>query len=214
MMRLACLSFLAVFSWGNVSADLLPPAAARLMERYSANPGSYDRTDAWCAGREIGSACAIPGSAFEGGGPGKCDRVMNRDENFIDFRCLPKNWPQIERFLPPGQFQAAQDLCVDLAREQSGPETLSKMGLMCAAPAPVSDRYCQGAAPGKSCVAEVQVGEQVERATGVCKSETEKRSFYFRGRQVATRPVVMCRPVNPREDPPMKPVSSWRKLIQ
>lgn len=214
MTRFACVLLFAVFSWGNAAADLLPPGAVRLMERFSSNPGAYDRTDAFCLDREIEGACVIPGPAFEGGGAGKCKRVMNRNENFIDLICAHQHSPRVERALAPGPSQPDAGLCSSLTRNESGRQTMAALGLVCETPPPVSDRFCQGMTPGQSCVAEVRIGDQVERATGICKSELEKRSFYLYGGQVATRPVVMCQPVNQREELPMKPVSSWRKLIQ
>lgn len=200
---------------GPVAADLLPPQAARLSERFQRNPGSVDRTDELCDGRGIGDVCVIAGTPFEGGGPGRCERSINRNEyRFIDFRCTLQNPLQIDRQLPEGPFQADDDMCTDLSHEPDGEQTLARLGLVCHRPAPISDRFCQGRAIGDSCVAEVRVADEIYPSKGICKSEIQTATPYYRGRRVTSRPVVLCGPAVSPSSPPLKPVSAWRKLFQ
>jgi hypothetical protein len=205
----------AVLATGFAAADVLPPQAARLSERFQSNPSAFDRTDAPCEGQGVGNACTVPGTAFEGGGPGKCERGINRNEyRFIDLRCTPDNPPQIDRQMASQPYQADSYMCADILREPDGRRTLAAMGLVCETPAPVSDRFCKGQAPGDSCVAQVRVGDAVVPSNGICKSETETSSIYRRGRQQLTRPVVLCRPETDPVPAVLTPVGAWRKLFQ
>ena len=205
---LGCLFSVSVF------ADVLPPEARGMAERFTNNPGAFDRHDAWCEGHGVGEACVIPGNAFEGGGQGLCERMPNRSDFQIDLRCVPTPPPRIERAIPEGSWQAEASLCDPVLSDRDTADVLRGQGWVCTEPAVVSDRFCKGIEVGQRCVAEVFLDGRSERFDGVCKRLTEKQGAYFRGRRTLTRPVLSCEPERPVPPVTLTPVSAWRKLFQ
>lgn len=195
-------------------ADLLPPEASGMAERFTNNPGAFDRHDVWCEGRSVGEACDFPGSAFEGGGHGLCERMPNRSDFQIDLLCVPKPQPRIERAIPSGPWHAGGSLCDPNFQDRETADILRGQGWVCTEPPVVSDRFCKGIEAGQRCIAEVLLDGRSERFDGVCKHLTERQSTYFRGRRVVTRPVLSCEPERPVPPATLTPVSAWRKLFQ
>ncbi len=205
----------ALLAWQLVAhADVLPPQAADAAERFRNNPGAYDRTDEWCEGRRVDAACQITGNAFEGGGPGICERDLNRRDYQIDLRCVLKPTPRIERAIPDGPWQADADVCALAARSDSAAQTVRAQGWLCAEPPVLADRFCKGVEVGQRCVAEVPIDGRVQRFDGVCSRQLDTKGTYFQGRRTLTRPVVSCEPEHPVPASTLKPVSAWRKLFQ
>jgi hypothetical protein len=207
LLAFACLST-------AVLADVLPPEAADMAERFRNNPKAFDRTDAWCEGLGVGAACAIPGNAFEGGGAGKCERNIHRSEYKIDLLCALRPQPSLERAIPDGPWQADAQWCEQAAKSESAAQVLSAQGLVCSEPPLVSDRFCRGREAAQACEAEVSVGGRAARFKGICTRGLASRGIYFQGRRTLTRPVLSCEPEHPTQTPALKPVSAWRKLLQ
>jgi hypothetical protein len=202
--------------WGAVAgADLLPSGAMELSERFGKNPGTFDRTDPWCEGQGVGESCQIPGNAFEGGGPGRCVRRIDRGESkYIDLHCEHAPKPRIERAMPAGPWQADAGLCRLAAEKNYYAEVLRERGWVCVEPPVLADRFCKGREAGQACVAELMLDERSERFDGICKRQTDVTSVYFQGGQRLTRPMVTCEPERPLAPGLLKPVSAWRKLLQ
>lgn len=198
----------------NAFADLLPPGTRELAERYSKNPGAFDRTDAWCEGHGIGDSCVMPGNAFEGGGPGQCDRVVHKQDIQIDLRCVLKPQPHIERAIPNGPWQVGGGrLCENGIPNKEMAEELRNNGWVCEEPPVVTDRFCKGIAAGQPCVVEVRLDDRSESAKGICVQQIETSGRGYGGRTF-TRPVLTCQPEQPAPTVALKPVSAWRKLFQ
>lgn len=206
---------LLILGWHVLaSADVLPPQAADAAERFRNNPGAFDRTDQWCEGKRVDGACQVDGNAFEGGGPGICERDLNRRDYQIDLHCVVKPAPRIERAIPDGPWQADADVCALAARSDSVAQTVRSQGWACTEPPVLSDRFCKGVEAGQRCVAEVSLGDRVQRFDGVCRRQLDTKGTYFQGRRTLTRPVVSCEPEHPAPAATLKPVSAWRKLFQ
>ncbi|GAA5184527.1 hypothetical protein GCM10025771_38790 [Niveibacterium umoris] len=195
-------------------ADVLPPQAPDVAQRYRNNPGAFDRTDAWCEGLRVGAACLIPGTPFEGGGSGTCEREVHRRDFQIDLLCTRKPAPRIERGLPEGPWRADEQLCEVAARNAEMAQTLQSHGWLCAEPPLAADRFCKGLEAGKPCTAEVSIGADTRRFDGVCAVQRAEMGAYFQGRRTLTRPVITCEPERPAPALTLKPVSAWRKLFQ
>lgn len=212
-MPIRTLCILCCMLSANAFADLLPPGARELAERFNKNPGAYDRTDGWCEGHDIGESCAMPGSAFEGGGPGQCDRVAHMQDMQIDLRCVLKPQPYIEYAIPHGPWQVGGQLCDVATRSREAAEVLEKNGWVCEEPPVVADRFCKGLAAGQACVAEVRIAGRSESAKGVCVQQTVSSGKGYGGRTLQ-RPVLTCKPEQPAPAVILKPVGFWRKLFQ
>lgn len=194
-------------------ADLLPPQASEVFERFSNNPRTFDRHDQWCEGRGVGTACQIPGTPFEGGGPGKCERIIHRAEYKIDLLCSLDPEPQIQRGLPDINWQAEKELCEGVKVDISGVRR-TEQGIPCENQPAVFDRFCRGKEAGQSCTAELRVTDRIQNFEGVCRREVETKSWYFQGRRFLTRDTVQCQPIATRPPIELKAVGAWRKLLQ
>lgn len=198
----------------NAFADVLPPGSRELAERYSKNPGAFDRTDEWCEGHGVGDPCVMPGNAFEGGGPGQCDRLVHRQDIQIDLRCVLKPQPVIERAIPDGPWQVIGGrLCENNILNQEMADELKKNGWVCEEPPVVADKFCKGITAGQPCVAEVRLGTRGETAKGICVQRIQTAGRGYGGRSLK-RPVMTCEPEQPLPAATLKPVSAWRKLFQ
>lgn len=195
-------------------ADVLPPQAADVSERYRNNPKAFDRNDQWCDGRSVGDACSIPGNPLEGGGAGECQRNVHRSDFQIDLLCAVRPTPAIDRDMPDGSWRASASLCAQASKYPSTGETLRSQGWACDAQPVVVDRFCKGRTVGDRCTAQVRVGETVQAVDGVCKAGLDTQSSYFQGRITLTRDTVTCQGQNPMPERVLQPVSAWRKLFQ
>ena len=205
---------LLTFSCLNSLADLLPPQAAGVAERYQSNPRTYDRSDLWCNGKAVADGCQIPGNAFEGGGSGTCDRIINRNEYMIDLLCMVKPRPRIDRKISDSGWNADTQLCELATRSQSTAQALAGQGWGCEKQVEIPDQFCKTLTSGQACTAELSMDEQKQSYSGVCKSEVQTKRGYYQGGRTLTRSILLCQPVTPVLPATLTPVSALRKLVQ
>ncbi|WP_255990114.1 hypothetical protein [Chitinolyticbacter albus] len=196
---------------GQAAADVLPPQAASAAERLRNNPKAFDRYDNFCAGKKSGDACVIPGTAFAGGGNGRCDNDINRKTYTIDLHCVREGYVTIERQLPEGGFVHDEQLCRSKAAHESE-EPAPKWNCTPLTPTP-SDAFCKGKSINSACTVELTYKGALQRDEGVCKEIVETERFYYQGRREATRKVIQCMP---KEEftRSFTPASWWQKLLQ
>lgn len=200
---------------GPALADVLPPAAFLLQQRASKNPDAYDRADAWCAGKAIGSACEVPGNAFEGGGKGRCEQVSNRENHTLDARCQIAATPVIERKLPEGGYVVDKRLCELARNDPAMANSLKREQASCSPQPALADQFCAGKKAGDACQAEAQVEGVRTSFAGRCQAETEEGHFYHYGHNTKQRAVTLCQPATPaRHDMQASSPPGWlQKLI-
>lgn len=184
LFRLFLPGFVLLFNGGPAQADLLPPPAESAMKRLDRNRNAFDRTDQFCAGKFRGDACTIPGSRLAGGGDGVCQNEINRSTFSIDLYCKREGLAVIQRGLPEGGFVAEPALCA----EAQAPHPWNCTPL----PEIPADRFCQGKSVGQSCTVDMGYDGTPEQHQGVCREETQREGFYYQGRRVATRQVILC----------------------
>lgn len=197
-----------------VCADLAPPQAVGLKERFANNPGAFDRHDAWCEGHGVDEPCEIPGNAFEGGGRGRCERNIHLREYQIDLLCITRPQPRIARAIPEGPWQTDAFLCDLATKNAMTAKELRESDWVCSEPPVVVDRFCKGSEAGQRCTAEVLLDGSSVRFDGVCKRHPESKDSYMYGRRTLTRPVLSCEPERPAPPQTLTPVVVWRKLFQ
>ncbi|WP_028602687.1 hypothetical protein [Ottowia thiooxydans] len=208
---------LLVFGINIAHADLLPPQAAPLQQRFAENPQAYDRVDPWCKSLTVNEACTIPGNTLQGGGSGQCKRSMDRSYRYIDLTCSLNVRPVIERGLPSGPWQAWAGYCGPPGsppRDAAQLSQMQTMGWSCEEPALATDRFCTGLTEDQACTLSVTAGATVSNFDGVCQRKTESKSIYHQGRKSLTRPVLQCQSPLPLTASPLEPVNAWRKLVQ
>lgn len=197
--------FLALLC-GFAQADLLPPGAEDAVKRLQKNPKAYDRADQFCSDKTTGDACSISGSRLAGGGNGICKNELNRTTLTIDLTCNRQGFMNIDRGLPEGGFVAAPELCANGSMPGIWSCTpLTKM--------PV-DRFCQGKSVNDTCVVSMTYEGATEQQEGICREVTEREGFYFRGRQLATRQVVLCDGLDKPAVRTYQNVPWFKKLLQ
>lgn len=201
---LACCSTLA-------TADVLPPQAASAAERLRSNPRAFDRFDNFCAGKKSGDACVIPGTAFAGGGKGRCENDINRKIYTIDLHCVREGYVDIERQLPEGGFVHDADLCRGAATHDAE-EPAPKWNCTPLTPTP-TDPFCKGKSVNSACTVELTYKGALQRDEGVCKEIVESERFYYQGHREATRKVIQCMPKE-EVTRSFTPASWWQKLLQ
>lgn len=200
---------LAAVATVPVRADILPRGAMEARERFARHKQVFDRTDQYCHGKAIGTACEIPGTAFEGGGKGSCQRDLPDRASEIDLRCALKFPAEIDRQVPDGPFRK------DLRRCDGSPENPGEdEGFTCADPAPVADRFCAGQKENDPCSARFLVAGKEQSESGRCGMRTEEHRYYQYGYRTATRRVLQCLPVHPAPEPVFTRVPLTRKLAQ
>lgn len=182
-------------------ADLVPPGAMEARERFAKHKDLFDRTDQFCRKKAIGAACEIPGTAFEGGGKGVCQRDLPDRASEIDLRCTLTNPPVIDRSVPNGPYRKDSQRC-DGTPENPGEDE----GFSCIDPPPVSDRFCAGHKPNDSCTAVFTVAAKEQREVGRCGMTIEEYKYYQYGYRRATRRVSKCLPKLPA------PVSTFSRV--
>lgn len=169
---------------GLANADLLPPGAEDAIRRLEKNRKAFDRVDQFCTDKAPGDACMVAGSHWAGGGPGTCRNEINRTSSTIDLSCRREGVTVIRRGLPEGGFVAEAQLCKgdDVPRPWN------------CTPLPVIpvDRFCQGKAVNQACTVSLEYNGVSELHEGFCRQVTEREGFYYQGRQIATRQVVLC----------------------
>ena len=84
---LAALCLALLVPGGAAWADLLSPEVQSAWKRYEQNPKAFDQADQYCVAKKPGAACVIPGSAFEGGGAGICERAVSQGSQYISLNC-------------------------------------------------------------------------------------------------------------------------------
>lgn len=196
-------------------ADVLPPTAFLLQKRASQSPDAYDRADAWCAGKAIGSACEVPGNAFEGGGKGRCEQVTNRESHTLDALCRVSITPVIERKLPEGGYVVDKRLCELAQRDAGMANSLKREQAGCTPQAPLADQFCGGKKVGDACQAELSLEGSRAAYGGRCIAETQEGSFYHYGHNPKQRAVILCQPVKPasHDMQASSPPGWWQKLV-
>lgn len=192
-------------------ADVLPPRQLEAEQRLRENPKAFDRVDGFCAGRAVGAACTLPGTALAGGGAGLCRSSVTLPEGLIDLRCERTTRVVIDRGLPTTGFVLPPHVCT----VPEGAEAARSRGYGCTpAPQPTVDRFCRGRAVGAACEVALTVDGKPMRDAGVCARVTESAPrFYFRGWQVAKREVIQCVSAQPVQHE-LKPLSWWQKVRQ
>lgn len=199
---LCCVIFLSAgFAW----ADLVPPEVAQAWQRYEKNPKAFDRTDQYCGNKKPGAACTIPGTVFEGGGGGTCERSVTQGSVYISLECKRSERIEIDRQIPDGPFRVDAELC-------SGTE--HNPVYICTEPPVVADRFCANAQAGQACMAELRRNGKPESHAGVCQLGRETTNFYRWGRRQGHRPILSCEPVKQAPERIYTAVSQWQKLLQ
>lgn len=102
-----------------------------------------------CQAKKPGSACLVPGNAFEGGGPGICKRWVP-DKWTIVLSCDQSEFIKIDRKLP----------AVDLDVPPYGSLAV--------------DQFCQGKKLGSACTVVLTNQGKAETHNGVCR-----QGFYY-----------------------------------
>lgn len=181
---------LLTLSAAGAWADVIPfiPGA---QERFANDKTLYDRADQFCQGKEVAAACQIPGTAFEGGGQGVCERSLVANTGKIDLQCRLSAPVVIERQVPAGPFRSDPNACQDNAKR------FPDQPLDCVEPPPVSDRFCAGKQENDACSAAFQVAGKDQSEAGRCATVVEKMSYYHYGRRTGTRQVLQCEPLRP-----------------
>lgn len=198
--------FLLSLSGVGAWADVIPFGVTDAQERFAKHKDVHDRVDQFCQGKAIGAACAIPGTAFEGGGKGVCQRDLPEKATQIDLRCTLATPVAIERRIPKGAFRSDPSDCKGTAK--LSPD----QPLDCIDPPPVSDRFCAGHKENDSCTAALQVAAKEHSEAGRCAMTVEKTSYYHYGNRVGTRRVLQCMPQHPAPAAEFKSVSLKEKL--
>ncbi|MGE5504639.1 MAG: hypothetical protein ACM31L_09475 [Actinomycetota bacterium] len=198
-------------------ADLLPPVHYELQERMKNDPQAYDRADQFCANKKVGSACAVPGNPFEGGGVGTCQTRADDKQRTIDSLCIFGDRREVLRNLPDRGYKGADEVC-DMARRNPHSEAAADVRaekLTCDQAATVPDRFCDGKAAGDPCAAEMSVAGSILSFPGRCGEKEERATYYSRGRQIKTRTVLICLPENPTviEVGPSSPPGWLQRLL-
>ena len=195
------LALLAAGVWADV-VPFIPGA----LERFEKNKDLYDRADQFCQGKAVAAACDIPGSAFEGGGKGICERNLVPSTGKIDLHCVLVIPTVIERRIPEGPFRSDPGECKDTVK------LFPDQPLDCIDPPPVNDRFCTGRKENESCTATLRVGSKESNEVGRCAMTVEKMSYYHYGRRFGTRRVLQCMPLRPTPATEFKNVSLTQKL--
>lgn len=197
MLKLRVLS-LCLLGWSGLGlADVLPPDAYELHVRARENPAAYDRADAWCAGKSIGSACEVPGNAFEGGGKGLCRQIINRPSRSLDAVCKVTAQVAIDRKLPDSGFMVDSRLCELAQRDPSVAESLKREQAGCTPIPPVADQFCDRKKVGDACQVELNVDGIRASFAGKCSTESQESRFYHYGYNIKRRDVILCQPAKP-----------------
>lgn len=178
MMKSAALNFLfgaciTAMATVSVHADILPRGAMEARERFARHKNVFDRTDQFCRDKVIGAACEIPGTAFEGGGKGLCQRDLPDRASEIDLRCTLKAPIEIDRRVPDGPFRKDARRC-DGSPEVPGEDE----GFTCNDPPPVSDRFCAGRKENDPCSARFKVAGKEQSESGRCGMTVEEYRYY------------------------------------
>lgn len=182
----ACLA--VSLNYGLAWADLLPPPAEPAIKRLERNRNAFDRSDQFCAGKFRGDACAILGSRLAGGGEGVCENEINRAAFTIDLYCKRTGLAVIERGLPEGGFVAEAMLCAGADANADAPRPWNCTPL---AEIP-ADRFCRGKSVGQACTVAMSYDGTPEQHEGICREATQHEGFYYQGRRIATRQVILC----------------------
>lgn len=179
------------------NADLLPPDAIDLQRRAERAPGAYDRADLYCRGKEIGQSCQIPGNPFQGGGQGECRQIKNSGARTLDALCILIEPIIIDRQVPESRYRVEPTLCDMAQKSDDWAGALQNEHADCSPRPATADRFCLTKPAGADCQAEVSQGKQSGLYAGHCVQETERTSFYFRGRHSKTRELLLCRAKSP-----------------
>ncbi len=191
---------------GLAQADLIPPQQVKAEARMAQNPNLYDRSDQYCLNKKIKAACLIDAHPVLGGGPGRCERLIDRNTWTIDLQCqvddlvLPEG-PENAPFYPP------HDFC---SNGKVPPAFVSTMACPPQRTIP-ADRFCQGRQIGQACTLEYRSSKgKPGSVAGQCQRIQEFDDFYFAGWRQAQRTVIVCRPPGPA------PVRQWteRSLLK
>lgn len=181
---------------GAACADLISPRLADAQSRLHANPQTYDQVDQFCSGKKRDEACSMPGSAFEGAGPGVCKTDINNNA-VIEMACVQTATVAVDRRIPDGGYVADERLCQPYQAALAAGRPPPKQPWNCTPPAQaLTDQFCAMAAAGDACTAEAVVDARRERHPGVCTSVIQTENFYHQGRRQATRSVLMCMPTS------------------
>lgn len=192
----------------SVYADVLPPSAREAAQRFMENKDIFDRTDQYCQDKKVSAACEIPGTAFEGGGKGKCERNFNRVAGEIDLYCSLDKKVAIDRRVPEGPFRRDPQSCKESPDNPSEHQPYS-----CVSPPLVADRFCTGHKINDTCAATFTVAGKEQTEEGFCELTTEEVRYYHRGYNRATRPVLMCMPKTPAPSLSFRRVPLSSKLM-
>jgi hypothetical protein len=182
--RLAALLAALALSATAAMADVVP----RTSTLYFMS-GAWDLEDQFCAGKQDKDRCEIPGTPFEGGGPGICKRDVPYRATKIELTCALDRRPLMFGGNPEGPYLADSATCELVARgEFSLPRELT-----CTPSAPPADRFCATLREGDACTAEGVMGGLVSYP-GRCARVKQEHRYHFRSQRVATREVLQCNP--------------------
>lgn len=195
-------------------ADVISPEQESLGYRYALTL-AVDRVDQFCARKGINDPCRLPGSPFEGGGPGDCRREVNRKLMKIDLTCKPRHAPVIDRQVPESaEYLPAAELCANREGDEVIENWLAHSNISCDPPAQLpADRFCRGKRRGDACQVEALLRGRRTVFAGRCAVQSETISYYQFGDGEATREVLACLPAKGMPVHHYQPVSFFRNLL-
>jgi hypothetical protein len=175
---------------GAVRADLIfiPEYVEKLNERARAN--EYDHADQYCAGKEAGASCAMPGTPFEGGGQGSCRVAVDAEARSVVSRCVLNDPPKIERGLPDGPWRMSDRDC-----RWADQTYLQRENGTCDGEPIAFDRFCAGMTENSPCTSELTANGASTSFSGHCLRSVEV--LEGRGYRSKSRNVVLCQPDHP-----------------
>jgi hypothetical protein len=196
-MRFSARRFLAILA--SVGAcqpalsDLIPHDVADARARLRANPDTFDVADQFCTSKKRGDACTLSGTAFEGGGPGRCEAIASGQ---ILLKCVGGSRMTIDRQIPSGGFVTSDPACREYRQAMAEGAPTGPRPVECDPSAiPLTDRFCRGLSVGSACKAEIKVDGRDESHSGTCKDLQEyKYARMYGGRPMPTRTILQCEP--------------------
>lgn len=194
---LVSLTSLGSFATLPALADVLPPMAFETRERARNDPNTYDQADTYCKGKQIGTACTMPGTVFDGGGAGICTQMVSDNYRTIDAVCKPQETFSINRAIPDSLFVIEGYSCTDAAQKSPLADVLKREQITCTPQPLVADSFCRDLKEGDACTAQVTTRQGQQQFAGRCQTVEEYKRFYYQGRNAAVRKTLQCNSASP-----------------
>lgn len=211
--RIALLALAALALSAPALADVSFPGAEKLEARL-ATPHLVNRVDQYCAFKRVDAACELPGTVFDGGGPGRCRREGEPTFGLVHLTCRPTDTPVIDRQLPAGaKFVIEGDFCAQRA-DPLVAQILALPDFACRESGEVfRDRFCRDKRSGDSCEVVTGPDDQGPGFSGRCAVIQERRPVPLFERYSAMRRFVGCAPATPPPAHDYRRASFFRRLF-